>query len=217
MLVKKIIFVIVFFNSVIGFSQTNSIYIDAELSIENHQLAINQKIIYHNNSETSLDTVYLLNWANAYKDRYTPLSNRLIENYDKSLYFARLNKRGFSKIQSMQCDGHTVAYENLKNAEDIIKIILPNTLKPKDSVIISTSYTVKIPKDKFTKYGYNYDKYNLRYWYLCPAVYNGKWHTMSNLDMDDIYMDPSDYHINFKIPYGYTLNSDLPGNVEIKR
>ncbi len=216
MLKKKIIFVLVFLNSFIGFTQTNRIYIDAQLSVEKHQLEIDQKIIYYNNSETNLDTIYLLNWANAYKDRYTPLSNRLIENYDKSLYFAKLEKRGFSKIDSMQCDGRIAVFENLKNAKDIVKITLSKTLKPKDSVIISTSYTVKIPIDKFTNYGYNYDKYNLRYWYLSPAVYNGKWHTMSNLDMDDIYMDPSDYHIKFKIPYGYTLNSDLPGNVELK-
>jgi len=216
LLEKKIIFVIVFFNSFIGFSQTNSIYIDAELSIEKHEMAIDQKIIYYNNSETNLDTVYLLNWANAYKDRYTPLSNRLIDNYDKSLYFAKLDKRGFSKIQSILCDNQIVSFENLKNAKDIVKIALPKTLKPRDSVIITTSFTVKIPIDKFTNYGYNYDKYNLRYWYLSPAVYDGKWHLMSNLDMDDIYMDPSDYQINFKIPYGYTLNSDLPVSIDLK-
>ena len=216
MLGKKIIFVFVFFVSIIGYSQTNRIYIDAQLSVENHQLEIDQKIVYYNKSQTNLDTVYLLNWANAYKDRHTPLSKRLIENYDKSLYFAKIKKRGFSKIKSIQCNGEVVVFENLKNAEDIVKIALPNTLKPRDSVIITTSYTVKIPLDKFTKYGYEYDKFNLRYWYLSPAVFDGKWYLMSNLDMDDIYMDPADYHINFKIPYGYTLNSDLPGSVDLK-
>ena len=216
MLRKKIILIFVLFISIIGYSQTNSIYIDAELSRETNELEIDQKIIYFNNSEINLDTLYFLNWANAFKDRKTPLSKRLIENYDKSLYFAKIDKRGFSKIKDIKVDNQIVDFENLKNAEDIVKVILPNTLKPHDSVIITTSYTVKIPIDKFTDYGYSIDRYNLRYWYLAPAVFNGKWNIMSNLDMDDIYMSPADYHINFKIPYGYTLNSDLPGKVELE-
>ncbi|MCD6544171.1 MAG: aminopeptidase, partial [Flavobacteriaceae bacterium] len=216
MLEKKIIFAIVFLISAIGFTQTNSIYIDAQLSPETHEIEIDQKIIFYNNSEIDLDTIYLLNWANAYKDRHTPLSKRLIENYDKSLYFAKLDKRGFSEIQDLKCDDQIASFEYLKNAKDIVKVTLPKTLKPHDSTAITTTYKVKIPIDKFTKYGYSYDTYNLRYWYISPAVFDGKWHTMSNLDMDDIYMSPADYHINFKIPYGYTLNSDMPGKVDIK-
>ncbi len=216
MLRKENIFIFVLFISVIGYSQTNSIYIDAQLSTETNQIEIDQKIIYHNNSEVNLDTIYLLNWANSFKDRHTPLSKRLIENYDKSLYFAKIKKRGFSKIKSIKCDNQIVHFENLKDAEDIVKIGLLNTLKPHDSIVISTAYTVKIPVDDYTKYGYDNDKYNLRYWYLSPAVFDGKWHIMSNLNMDDIFMSPSNYHIDFKIPYGYTLNSDLPATVEIK-
>lgn len=216
MLEKKIIFAIVFLISVFGFAQTNSIYIDAQLSLETHEIDIDQKIVFYNNSEINLDTIYLLNWANAYKDRHTPLSKRLIENYDKSLYFAKLDKRGFSIIQDLKCDDQITSFEYLKNAEDIVKVTLPRTLKPQDSIVITTTYKVKIPIDKYTKYGYSYDTYNLRYWYLSPAVFDGKWHTMSNLDLDDIYMNPADYHINFKIPYGYTLISDLPGKVDIK-
>ncbi len=216
MLRKENIFIFVLFISIIGYSQTNSIYIDAQLLHQTNQLEIDQKIIYFNNSEIDLDTLYLLNWANAYKDRKTPLSKRLIENYDKSLYFAKIDKRGFSKIKDIKCDDQIVHFENLKNAEDIVKVTLSNTLKPNDSVIISASYTVKIPIDKYTDYGYSFDHYNLRYWYLSPAVFDDKWNLMSNLDMDDIFMNPSNYHINFKIPFGYTLNSDLPGNVQLK-
>ena len=198
------------------FSQTNEIHIDAQLSIETHEITIDQKIIYYNNSNVELDTIYLHNWANSYKDRHTPLSNRLIENYDKSLYFAKKDKRGFSKILSITCDNQLVSWKELNHASDIVKIDLLKTMSPGDSVIINTSYNVKIPIDKYTKYGYDLDNYNLRYWYLAPAVFKDKWHIMSNLDMDDFYMEPSDYFVNFKIPVGYTLQSDLQGNAEIK-
>ena len=124
MLRKENIFIFVLFISVIGYSQTNSIYIDAQLSTETNQIEIDQKIIYHNNSEVNLDTIYLLNWANSFKDRHTPLSKRLIENYDKSLYFAKIKKRGFSKIKSIKCDNQIVHFENLKDADKEAQKIL---------------------------------------------------------------------------------------------
>ena len=196
-------------------SQTNEINITAELLTETNQIKISQEIIYYNNSNVNLDTIYLQNWANAYKNRHTLLSKRLIENYDKSLYFAKIDKRGYSEIQNIKCNNQSVKWKELEKAIDIVKINLPQTLKPNDSVIISTKYTVKIPIDKYTRYGFNFNNYNLRYWYLAPAVYNDKWQLMSNLDMDDFYMNPSNYKINFKIPLGYTLHSDLRSKVEI--
>ncbi len=200
----------------ISYSQTNEIRIDAELLVDNHLLKIEQEIIFYNNSNVNLDTIYLHNWANAYKNRHTPLSKRLIENYDKNLYFAKSDKRGYSKIQNIRCNNKPAKWKALDSAIDIVKISLSKTLKPKDSVIILANYTVKIPIDKFTRYGYLVDEYNLRYWYLTPAIFDKKWHTASNLDMDDLYMDPSNYTINFKIPLGYTLHTDLPEKIAIK-
>ncbi len=212
---KQNLFGLIVFINFIAFSQVNEISIDAQLLTASHELKIEQEIIYFNNSNDNLDTIYLHNWANAYKDRYTPLSNRLIDNYDKSLYFAKIKYRGFSKISYIKNKQIDLRFDELEKASDIIRIILPNTLKPNDSIVLKTSFTVRIPIDKFTHYGYNLDNYNLKYWYLSPVVYNGKWNLMSNLDMDDFYMDPTNYNINFKIPYGYTLHSDLPGIAEV--
>ncbi len=202
--------------NLIVFSQNNEININAVFSAETHQIQIEQEIIYYNNSNKILDTIYLLNWANAYKDRHTPLSHRLIENYDKSLYFAKIKDRGFSHIKHIKYNDQKVNFKNLEKSVDIVEVVLLNPLKPNDSAKISVSYTVKIPIDKFTRYGYEFDNYNLRYWYLTPAVFQEKWHLLSNLDMDDYYMNPSNYSISFKIPIGYTLHSDLPGTAEIQ-
>ncbi len=212
---KQNLFGLIVFINFIAFSQINEISINVQLLTSSHELKIEQEIVYFNNSSDNLDTIYLHNWANAYKDRYTPLSNRLIDNYDKSLYFAKIKYRGFSKISYIKNNRINLQFNDLKNASDIVRVILPNSLRPNDSIILNASYTVRIPIDKFTHYGYHLDNYNLKYWYLTPAVYNGKWNLMSNLDMDDFYMDPTNYNINFKIPYGYTLHSDLPGSTEV--
>ena len=207
---------IVFLYYFIGFSQTNEIHIEAELYPETKQIIINQEIIYFNNSESTLDTIFLHNWSNAYKNRSTPLSRRLIENYDKSLYFAKTDIRGFSRILSIDLNNQSSKWADLEHAEDILKIILNDPLKPGDSVTIKANFIVKIPIDKFTEYGYKFNNFNLRYWYLTPAVYDGKWQLMSNLNMDDIYMNPSNYKIHFKVPIGYTLHSDLDEKVDIQ-
>ena len=205
-----------FIFGIIGYAQTNEIHIEAELISDTKEIIIDQEIIYFNNSEDSLDTIYLHNWSNAYKDRHTPLSIRLIDNYDKSLYFAKIDKRGFSKIQSIDLDDQSTTWKELEHAIDIVKIILSEPLKSKDSAIIKAHYVVKIPIDKYTDYGYKLNDFNLRYWYLTPAVYDGKWQLMSNLNMDDIYMNPSNYKINFKVPLGFMLHSDLNEKAEIQ-
>lgn len=191
--------------------------IDATLNKESNEIEIEQEIVYFNTSDTILNSIYLLDWANAYKNRNTALSKRLIENYDKSLYFAKIKNRGFTNIQSLQSKEQILEWEVLNDTLDIVKIGLSNSLQPNDSVTISIKYVVKIPKDKFTRYGYNTlnSNYNLRYWYMVPAVYDNKWELMSNLDMDDFFMTPTDYEIKFKIPIGYTLHSDLSGDASV--
>jgi len=62
-------------------------------------------------------------------------------------------------------------------------------------------------------YGQDGNNYNLRYWHLTPAIYDQKWQLFSNLNMDDYYVQPTDYQIDFRIPMGFSLHSDL--NTEV--
>ncbi|PHR69219.1 MAG: aminopeptidase [Lutibacter sp.] len=209
---KKILnFSFLFYLLSIGVSsaQNNKITINVILDAEIHELKIQQEIVFHNNTNTTLDTIYLHNWADGYKNKNTPLSKRLIENYDRNLHFSKEKFRGFSDIKNISINYSSVAWRTTKKAIDIIEISLKNSLKPKDSIIISATYTVKIPSDRFTKYGRSNNAYNLRYWYLVPAFQDNDWKLMSNLDMDDLLMELSDYNITFKIPNNYNLNSGL--------
>ncbi|MCA0933932.1 aminopeptidase [Lutimonas saemankumensis] len=184
--------------------------------MQDYKILIDQDITYFNPSDSILDTIYLLNWANGYKDKTTPLTRRLIEDYDKSLYFANIKDRGYSAIRTLTCDNSNVLFYELKGASDILKVVLPKPLGPGESTKIQITYEVKVPKDKYTRYGRNPLGYKLRYWHLTPAVFDKKWHLFSNLNMDDHYMHPADIEIEFSIPLGYTLNSDLEQEVEIK-
>ncbi len=110
-------------------------------------------------------------------------------------------------------NGQNIRYEEPIGAEDLVKVLVPKTLFPGDSVKLHIIYEVKIPSDRFTSYGQNGNNYNLRYWHLTPAIYDQKWQLFSNLNMDDYYVQPTDYQINFRIPMGFSLHSDL--NTEV--
>lgn len=192
-----------------AFAQQDQIKIDASLNMQTYELDIKQKITHFNKSDVPLDTIYLLNWPNSFLGRKAPLAKRLIEDYDRSLYFAKRKDRGHNRIKEITDHSQLLIWSTVKDAPDILKVILNQTLQPRDSVIINASYTVKVPSAEFTSYGGKNNNFNLRNWHLVPAVFDGEWHLMSNLNLDDFYMSPTDYEINLKLREGISLNTAL--------
>lgn len=190
-------------------AQTNSIQMTVVLDEKNDVLKIQQEIVYYNNSNQSLNEIYLHNWANSFKDKNTPLTKRLIEDYDKSLYFAKEKEQGFSKILNLSIDYKEVQFTSEVDAEDIIKIELNDALKPADSVVIKASYIIKIPEAKFTGYGKTSTGYHLRYWYLTPVVFTNNWQLMSNLNIDDLFIDITNYNIRLEVAENDFVTSNL--------
>ncbi len=201
--------VVCFFYALACQSQNNSISIDARLDYKNNELQIQQKIVYYNTSRLNLDTLYFHNWSAAYKDRKTPLSKRLIENYDKSLYFSKAIHRGSSSIKKISNNHTSNQWFVNSQSPDIIGVVLDKPIAATDSIVILFDYIVKIPADTFTGYGKKTNTYNLRFWYITPVVFDIEWQTMSNLNMDDLYISPSDYNIKIALPQGMHINTDL--------
>ena len=190
--------------------QEHIITIEAQLDDKNDILQINQSIIYHNTSDSTLNHIFLHNWINGYKNNKSPLARRLIEDYDKSLYFAKQKDRGYSTIKNLTVDYEKVKFfEEEKGKIDIVKIDLNSPLEPKKSTRINLTYNVKIPNSKFTSYGKTKTGYHLRYWYLVPAVFHDNWKVMSNLNMDDLLTSTSTFEIKIRLPKYYYLNSNL--------
>ena len=198
---------VVFLNLCVG--QKNNISITATLNSEADLLDIYQEIVYYNTSDSILKNIYFHNWPNAYKDKKTPLAIRFVEKNSKSFHFTKEKNRGYSEIKNIFIDYELATWNSSTQDPDILNIPLTTPLLPKESIKIIVTYTVKIPKDKFTKYGVDSYQYNLRYWYLTPAIFDEKWKTYNNLDLDDLYVDFSDYNIKLNVPKEYTVNSDL--------
>lgn len=193
----------------VGSTQTNTIHIKAELDTINHRIQIQQKIVYFNNSNVELDKIYLHNWSNSFKGNETPLGKRFIEDYKKDFYFSKEKEKGYTIIKSIKTGESNLVFKELPDQEDILEVQLSKKLQPKDQIEINANYSIKPPNSKFTGYGKTKSGYHLRFWYLTPAVFNGEWQLMSNLNMDDLYEGAADFIVEINIPKNLHLESNL--------
>ena len=113
-------------------------------------------------------------------------------------------------VTSIQQNDSAIDYEPLKDQIDVLKVELNTPVRPNESYTIKIEYTVKVPNSKFTSYGItNEGDFNLRYWYITPAIYDGEWHYYSNKDLDDLYIPQSEINLEIEYPNGYALTSEL--------
>lgn len=199
----------IFFVFFFANAQQNTINIKASLLPEKDLLQIQQEIIFQNKTNTTFTSIYLHNWANSYSDRKTALSRRMIEDFNKDLYFTKTKNKGFSDIKTLTINFENVAFDEWEKNADIVKVKLPKSLPPNEKVTIKITYIVKVPNAKFTGYGKTKTGYHLRYWYISPAVFNESWQLMSNLNIDDLYEYGTDFKIELTVPKPYVVESNL--------
>ncbi|MBT0609151.1 gluzincin family metallopeptidase [Aequorivita echinoideorum] len=188
----------------------NTISINATLDTSENTLFIEQKISFKNSSDDSLNEIYLSDWANSFSSKTTPLATRFAENFDSSFHFEKDSDRGRTTINTIFDEMAQPLEWQRGNEVDILKIILEKPLMPGEIFTFNLKYNVKIPDDKFTRYGVDRNgNYKLRYWYISPAVYDGEWQIYSNKNTDDLYVTPSEFEITLKLPSQFTVTSDL--------
>ncbi len=188
----------------------HSITIDAELIPAQNKLNNSQEVVYINTSEDLLTEIYFFDWANSFSSKTTPLAKRFAENYDSSFHFEKKEDRGFTEIFSISNESNEPLSWERGEAVDILKVSLYKPLAPGESCTLKMLYSVKLPNDKFTRYGVTREgNFNLRYWFLSPADYNGKWQVYSNKNTEDLLLSPSDFRITLTTPSAFKVTTDL--------
>ena len=173
----------------------------ATLDDETKSINIQQEFIYVNSSRDTLETLYFNDWAHAYSDKNTALAKRFAEEFKKSLHLAKDEERGSTEIFSIVDNEYRGLVWKRTTGQDIVQIVLNTPLPPGGEAKFFITYTVKLPSNKFTPYGYdNSNGYYLKDWYLTPAVYDGSWQLYSNKNLEDLYTDITNTSINFTFP-----------------
>lgn len=195
------------------------------LNGETKELNIQQELIFKNTSKFTLEKIFLNDWAHAYSNKNTGLAKRFGEEFKKSLHLAKETERGFTNIISMVDEDYRGLHWQRSSEKDIVEVTLNEPLEPGRSAQMFITYTVKLPVDKFTTFGYNNkNEYFLKDWYLTPAVFDGKWHLYSNKNLEDLYTGFSRTLVNLIYPQGLYLstnfrnlgNSQFPGQQQIQ-
>lgn len=188
----------------------NAIDITAIFDVEKKEIKISQTITYQNTTNKVLDTVYLTDWNHSFSSKKTPLGKRFEEEFKNGFIFSKKEDFGHTSIHSITQNNNSLTYSRLPKNQDIIALKLNEPLPPNGSYKIHLQYTLKVPNDKFTRYGYtNQNDLKLRYWYITPAVFDGDWQWISNKDLNDGFVPNSTISIKADYPSNYTLISEL--------
>ncbi|WP_109300732.1 metalloprotease [Aquimarina sp. AU474] len=209
--IKKLLHTALAFFSLLIATAQNSILINAELDTDKKVISIEQEIVYTNSSQKALKKIFLHDWANAFSDKTTPLGERFSEDFLKRFYFAKDHERGGTTVQYItDSSSQSLQWGRIENEQDIVWIECLQPLLPGKSQKIILKYKVKIPSSKFTRYGYKDNgNFDLKYWYMVPAVHDTNWNIYSHKDLDDLYTPLIDYTINFTLQEDYEIVSDL--------
>nr|WP_321227897.1 metalloprotease [uncultured Psychroserpens sp.] len=210
MKLNSFLFIALFLWSCVIIGQ-NKIDLNASIDVDTKTIKINQRLVYQNQSNDTLTTIYLNDWNNSYSTKNTPLAQRFTEEYNNKFHFAKSEQRGYTIITTIKDDlGHILTFSNLKESPDVIKVELQKPLLPNETYDITLAYDVVLPDDNFTGYGISPIKdFNLKYWYITPTVYDGEWQYYSNKNLDDLYTSKADITIQIEFPLNYQLISEL--------
>ena len=178
--------------------------IQVELDDEQHRLLASMKLIYVNNSPHTLDTIYFHVYPNAFKDNTSVYAREQMETGNLEYLFAEKEKRGALYGLAFEVNGEPVPWE-LTDNPDIVKVPLPEPLKPGDSIVITTPFEVKIPY-AFSRLGRNKQSYAITQWYPRIAVFDHEgWHLLPYRDQGEFYGEFGTYEVEIVVPENYVV------------
>ncbi len=197
--------------------------LNVSLEEDTKELNIQQEFDYLNTSNDTLGILYFNDWANAYSDKNTALAERFAEEFKKSLHLAKERDRGRTQIFSIVDNEYRAINWTRTKGKDLIKVELNKAIAPGERARLFMTYTVKLPPNRFTPYGYNINGgYYLKDWYLTPAVYDKTWQLYSNKNLEDLYTGNTNTSITFTYPNSLFLGTnfheisiaELPGRLQ---
>lgn len=191
------------------FAQQSKIFINAKLTDDRKQLIVEQKIVYHNSTQSSLSKIKLLNWISAYKNRKTPLLKRKLEDRESEMYFAKSEELGSLIDLQFQLNGSD--WQSQPFSEENVYLDLANSLNAGEDVTINLKYSLQLPDSKFTGYGLSANQIALKYFFLAPDSFEteaqkGRFY----LDIEENQSPGNYWNINLNVPAEYQIESNLP-------
>jgi hypothetical protein len=181
------------------FQQQVNYKINAELNTANKAIRGNLALTYLNQSPDTLSFIWFHIWPNAYSGDNTALAKQLEKDKDLKKQIKK-SEKGFMDSLSFSSKGKTLSVAPHPDHADIIKVLLPQSLLPGQSIDIETPFYNKLP-GYYSRSGENEGQYIATQWYPKPAVYDRDgWHEMPYLDMGEYYAEFGNFEVNITLP-----------------
>ena len=103
-------FNILIYNAQEYFQQKVDTYINVELDDENHFLRGFEKMVYHNQSNSTLDSIVIHLWPNAYINSSTELAKQKYEDGSNQFKYAKDKDLGFIDSLDFNVNGSKVEW-----------------------------------------------------------------------------------------------------------
>jgi len=175
-------------------------------------LYVHQHLTYNNTSNDTLFHLVLNDWNNAFSSKNSALAKRFSDEFSRVFHLANEEDRGNTIIKSIaDSTAKNLTWVRPDNRVDVIKITLNTPILPCSNQTITLHYELKIPNEKFTKYGFDSDgNIVLKHWLLTPSIYENKQFVIqSNENINDIPNAFSNFEIELVINENYTATSNL--------
>lgn len=173
-------------------------------------IKIKHQLVFKNYTSKSLNSIYLMDWANAFANKETPLAIRFAEDYRRAFHYAPERERGYTNIQRITSNEEQIDWQRPSSHPDVVEIKLKKALLPSEEITLQFDYFIKIPDAKFTNYGVDTNGYRLRFWHLAPcSIIDNKWVYYSHKNLGDFTASLDSYELHLKIDESKTLISNL--------
>lgn len=170
-------------------------------------LTILQTITFKNTSDKPLSSIYLYNWQNAFSDKNSPLAKRYAQEFVRRFHFASDYERGGTTIHSLSASNTSSDWRFVEGQVDLIQIDINKKLPPGESIDINLNYSLIVPDQKFTGFGWNDRELNLKDWLILPAILEEDWILYSHKDLNDFPLQKLDYDLSFEYPNTYSIKT----------
>ncbi|HTB25557.1 MAG TPA: M1 family metallopeptidase [Puia sp.] len=188
-----------------GWKQSLRYNLTVKFNLPEKSLDAQMKLEYTNHSPDTLSYIWFHIWPNAYRNDRTLYSEQLLENGDTRFYFSSKEQKGYLNRLDFRVNGSVASMQDHPEYIDVVKLVLPKPLLPGDSILISTSFHLRIPFD-FNGNGYSPHHFELRNWYPEPAVYDKYgWHPMPFLVQGGAYHEAADFVVEIEAPSTYLI------------
>lgn len=186
----------------------NEYTIDTIYDDETNRILCNQSLVYKNNTNITLDKIYLHIYPNAFCDK------KLVpfEESEMSRAYPNGFNEGYIDIKNVLSKKNKLKYEIIGDKNDILEIKLGKSIKQGESVKIDLKYNVKLP-NCLGRFGYGENTINVTNWFPIACVYDDEGWNLKSYEAvgDPFYSDTSNFKVTLLAPASYKLATT--GNV----